>query len=179
MLLTDVCWHSDPRCKKIYSFLLAKASAPYFEILHAWIYRGEIVDPYNEFMVLEKRNVKKENLKEDFNDAYWEMRYTVREKLVPTFLEPLQAKILLAGKYLNVVRECGVNIAKPEDMQDVLLGRSIEERDQQQPETPLGLSHSRGPARNEVWSAVDGGRYEYTERFHSIYEIMLTYIYSY
>jgi gamma-tubulin complex component 2 len=166
----------DPKCKQIYSFLLSRASLPYFEILNAWIYRGEIKDPYNEFMVLEKRNVKKENLKEDFNDAYWEMRYTVRDNgLVPGFLEPLKQQILLAGKYLNVVRECGVNIAKPEEMMDVL------NQDQQSSgsgASSLGNQHLQQPfifhgnginsgkhgdlsqvtTRNDVWLAVDGGK---------------------
>ncbi|CAO3595871.1 unnamed protein product [Absidia cylindrospora] len=169
----------DPKCKQIYSFLLSRASLPYFEILHAWIYRGEIKDPYNEFMVLEKRNVKKENLKEDFNDAYWEMRYTVRENgLVPGFLEPLKQQILLAGKYLNVVRECGVNIAKPEEMMDIMSQDqhsldaqsstgSGNQQNQQQPFTLhgngiYGSKHgdlSQVTTRNDVWLAVDGGKF--------------------
>ncbi|KAI9492777.1 gamma-tubulin complex component protein [Zychaea mexicana] len=152
-ILTDrmIGLSGDPRCKKIYAYLLARASVPYFEILHSWIYRGKIHDPHNEFMVLEKLSVRKENLKEDFNDAYWEMRYTVREKLVPTFLEPLQSKILLAGKYLNVVRECGVNIAKPEDMQaamDADMGGETNETS--------WTRNTTGPARGDVWSAVNG-----------------------
>ncbi|OAC99740.1 hypothetical protein MUCCIDRAFT_127297, partial [Mucor lusitanicus CBS 277.49] len=97
----------DPKCKKIYTKLLSKASVPYFEILNFWIYHGEIKDSYNEFMVLEKKSVKKENLKEDYNDTYWETRYTIREGSVPVFLEPMKNQILLAGKFLNVVRECG------------------------------------------------------------------------
>ncbi|CAO3686335.1 unnamed protein product [Umbelopsis ramanniana] len=105
----------DPKNKKLYSYLLSQASLPYLEILYAWIHRGEIQDPYNEFMVQEKKNVRKENLKEDFNDAYWEMRYTIREVAVPSFLEPLKHKILVAGKYLNVVRECGITILGPQD----------------------------------------------------------------
>ncbi|KAI8089941.1 gamma-tubulin complex component protein [Halteromyces radiatus] len=176
----------DPKCKQIYSFLLSQASIPYFDILNAWIYRGEIKDPYNEFMVLEKRNVKKENIKEDFNDAYWEMRYTVREgEFVPCFLEPLKQQILLAGKYLNVVRECGVNIAKPEEMLDIM----SQDQPQQQLQLSSSLSSSslsssgtpkqnhqepfifRGSnagkntdisqvaARNDVWLAVDGGKF--------------------
>lgn len=160
----------DPRCKKIYGYLLSRASVPYFEILHSWIYRGEIVDPYNEFMVLEKKSVKKENLKEDFNDTYWETRYTARDKLVPTFLEPLKSKILLAGKYLNVVRECGVNIAKPEDMQSAMRGNHMDTDTSHPPEgnnfnapsameTPWTSSwKNTGTPRGDVWSAVDGGR---------------------
>ncbi|KAI9314839.1 gamma-tubulin complex component protein [Dichotomocladium elegans] len=146
-----VCYSGDLRCKKVFSYLLARASVPYFEILHSWIYRGKIIDPYNEFMILEKRNVKKENLKEDFNDAYWEMRYTVREKLVPSFLEPLQNKILLAGKYLNVVRECGVSIANPEDMQAVMLSNGML-NEQDATDDPRSSSFTR----SDVWTAVDG-----------------------
>ncbi|KAJ2956059.1 hypothetical protein NQZ79_g8038 [Umbelopsis isabellina] len=105
----------DPKNKKLFSYLLAQACIPYLEILYAWIHRGEIQDPYNEFMVQEKKHVRKEHLKEDFNDAYWEMRYTIREVAVPSFLEPLKHKILVAGKYLNVVRECGITILGPEN----------------------------------------------------------------
>ncbi|KAI9300938.1 gamma-tubulin complex component protein [Cunninghamella echinulata] len=158
----------DPKCKQIYTFLLSRASSPYFDILHSWIYRGEIKDPYNEFMVLEKRNVKKENLKEDFNDAYWEMRYTIRQGgLVPVFLEPLKQQILLAGKFLNVVRECGVNITKPEEMLETLSQNilAIEQQPQNQRTTfayrratpPNNSNLSQVATRNDVWAAVDGG----------------------
>ncbi|CDS09368.1 hypothetical protein LRAMOSA10728 [Lichtheimia ramosa] len=151
-ILTDrlIGYSGDVRCKKIFAYLLSRASVPYFEILHSWIYRGKIIDPYNEFMVLEKRNVKKENLKEDFNDAYWEMRYTVREKLVPSFLQPLQTKILLAGKYLNVVRECGVSIANPEDMELAMQQDNMVENQSSREEW------RESATRSEVWSAVDG-----------------------
>jgi gamma-tubulin complex component 2 len=157
--------------------LLSRASLPYFDILHAWIYRGEIMDPYNEFMVVEKRNVKKENLKEDFNDAYWEMRYTVRDSsLVPGFLEPLKQQVLLAGKYLNVVRECGVNIAKPEEMADIMAqdNHSLQEQSPTASKTATNqrpfIFHGNGvhgarngdlshvATRNDVWLAVDGGK---------------------
>ena len=53
MMMKLMIWFSDPKCKKIYTFLLSKASAPYFEMLNSWIYHGEIIDPYNEFMILE------------------------------------------------------------------------------------------------------------------------------
>jgi gamma-tubulin complex component 2 len=144
---------SDPNCKKLYTFLLSKASVPYYNILNYWIYHGEIRDPYNEFMILEKKNVKKENLKEDFNDAYWEMRYTIREGFVPSFLEPMKVQILVAGKYLNVVRECGVNIAKPEEMQV----ENVEQNNDLN--HPIRQEPSFIPARNEVWTAVDGNSF--------------------
>lgn len=34
---------------------------------------------------------------------------------IPGFLQPWKHKILLAGKYLNVVRECGIEIEKRDD----------------------------------------------------------------
>ncbi|KAI8985169.1 gamma-tubulin complex component protein, partial [Pilobolus umbonatus] len=145
----------DPNSKKIYTFLLSKASVPYFDILNSWIYRGEIIDPYNEFMVIEKGNVKKENLEEDFNDAYWEMRYTIRKDSLPIFLEPLKNQILLAGKYLNVVRECGVSIANPEEMQNELLENDPDYSSRRHDYTNSGYTSTRG----EVWAAIDGSRF--------------------
>ncbi|KAF8938309.1 hypothetical protein BGZ58_001171 [Dissophora ornata] len=107
----------DPATKKLYGFLLNKASVPYIAMLESWIHKGEIRDPYEEFMIVESRRVSKESIKEDFNDAYWEQRYTIRENYVPSFLVPLKTKILLAGKYLNVIRECGIHISNSCDEQ--------------------------------------------------------------
>ncbi|CEP11290.1 hypothetical protein [Parasitella parasitica] len=151
----------DPKCKKIYTNLLSKASVPYFDILNFWIYHGEIKDSYNEFMVLEKKSVKKENLKEDYNDTYWETRYTIREGSVPVFLEPMKNQILLAGKFLNVVRECGVRIANSQEMQNEISGQKGNSNN-------LSLTHPLQqqaphstfmPTRSEVWAAVDGSRF--------------------
>ncbi|ORE20229.1 hypothetical protein BCV71DRAFT_89003 [Rhizopus microsporus] len=143
----------DPSCKKIYTFLLSKASAPYFDMLHSWIYHGEIMDPYSEFMIVEKNTVRKENLKEDFNDAYWEMRYTIREGSVPVFLEPMKNQILLAGKYLNVVRECGVIIADPEEMNQVA---NDELKKTFLTNNRTSFAHI---PRSEVWDAVNGAQF--------------------
>ncbi|KAI9245069.1 Spc98 family-domain-containing protein [Sporodiniella umbellata] len=165
---TYLWWYfSDPNCKKVYTSLLSKASVPYFEMLRSWIYHGEIVDPYNEFMVLEKTSVKKENLKEDFNDAYWEMRYTIRENAVPVFLEPVKNQILLAGKYLNVVRECGVNIADPKEMErEVTNQREQEEKAGFRNQAVNSTTHV---PRSEIWGAVNG------EQFASNLEIAYKY----
>jgi gamma-tubulin complex component 2 len=38
---------------------------------------------------------------------YWEQRYTIRSEQVPIFLARVSEKILVTGKYLNVIRECG------------------------------------------------------------------------
>ncbi|OCF40305.1 gamma-tubulin complex component 2 [Kwoniella heveanensis CBS 569] len=36
---------------------------------------------------------------------------------IPTFLQPWKHKILLAGKYLNVIRECGIEVKKPGEVE--------------------------------------------------------------
>lgn len=61
---------SDPQNKKLYSFLMEKASVPYLEMLSTWIHFGEIVDPYEEFLIKERKELNKENLNRDFNDNY-------------------------------------------------------------------------------------------------------------
>ncbi|KAG0324603.1 hypothetical protein BG000_002146, partial [Podila horticola] len=133
----------DPVTKKLYGYLLNKASVPYIAMLESWIHKGEIRDPYEEFMIVESRKVSKENIKEDFNDAYWEQRYTIREKYVPSFLVPLKTKILLAGKYLNVIRECGIHLSKTPSTET-----STPAADQPR------VTH---PARNEILAALSGG----------------------
>ncbi|KAF5014037.1 hypothetical protein F66182_15118, partial [Fusarium sp. NRRL 66182] len=57
--------------------------------------------------VKEQKWIKREKLEEDYTDEYWEKRYTIRDNEVPPQLESVRDKVLLAGKYLNVVRECG------------------------------------------------------------------------
>jgi len=120
-ILTPPClsFCSDPATKKLYGFLLNKAAVPYIAMLESWIHKGEIRDPYEEFMIVESRKVNKENIKADFNDAYWEQRYTIRENYVPSFLVPLKNKILLAGKYLNVIRECGIHLSQVNESQPI------------------------------------------------------------
>jgi gamma-tubulin complex component 2 len=105
----------DPAVRSLYVHLMMQASVPYFEMLEQWIYHGVIKDddPYDEFQIQSHGHLKKENLREDFNDNYWDDRYTVRTETLPFFLEKLSDKILTTGKYLNVIRECGRTIDSP------------------------------------------------------------------
>ncbi|KAF9181835.1 hypothetical protein BGZ50_005300 [Haplosporangium sp. Z 11] len=114
----------DPATKKLYGFLLNKASVPYIAMLESWIHKGHIRDPYEEFMIVRSTKVSKENIKDDFNDAYWEQRYTIRENHVPSFLVPLKSKILHAGKYLNAIRECGIHLSTSKADQDTSIKRN-------------------------------------------------------
>ncbi|XP_062330032.1 gamma-tubulin complex component 2 isoform X2 [Osmerus eperlanus] len=108
----------DSQAQELCLYLTKAASVPYFEILEKWIYRGIIKDPYSEFMV-EEHELQKEKIQEDYNDKYWDQRYTVVQHRIPSFLQKLADKILSTGKYLNVVRECGRDVTCP-DAKEVL-----------------------------------------------------------
>ncbi|KAF2118818.1 Spc98 family-domain-containing protein [Lophiotrema nucula] len=103
----------DPAARELLTMLLRDASRPYMAMLNEWLHHGGIKDPHAEFLIKEQRSIKRERLDQDYTDEYWEKRYTMRDALVPPQLEGVKDKVLLAGKYLNVVRECGgVDISK-------------------------------------------------------------------
>ena len=103
----------DPAARELLRNLLRDASQPYMKMLNEWLHHGGIKDPHAEFLIKEQQSIKREKLEEDYTDEYWEKRYTIRDNDVPPQLEAVKDKVLLAGKYLNVVRECGgVDISK-------------------------------------------------------------------
>ncbi|KAK7730797.1 gamma tubulin complex Spc97/GCP2 subunit Alp4 [Botryosphaeria dothidea] len=103
----------DPAARTLLTTLLREASRPYMTMLNEWLHHGAIKDPHAEFLIKEQKSIKRERLDQDYTDEYWEKRYTIRENLVPPQLEGVKDKVLLAGKYLNVVRECGgVDVSK-------------------------------------------------------------------
>lgn len=103
----------DPTSKSLIQGLLRDASRPYMNMLNEWLHHGGIKDPHAEFLIKEQKWIKREKLEEDYTDEYWEKRYTIRDTEVPPQLESVRDKVLLAGKYLNVVRECGgVDVSK-------------------------------------------------------------------
>ncbi|KAJ6030644.1 uncharacterized protein N7446_000293 [Penicillium canescens] len=114
-LLTErlATFSGDPTTKTLLQTLLRDASRPYMTMLNEWLHHGGIKDPHAEFLVKEQKWIKREKLEEDYTDEYWEKRYTIRDNEVPPQLTSVREKVLLAGKYLNVVRECGgVDISK-------------------------------------------------------------------
>ena len=76
-------------------------------------FSGVIKDPYSEFLVAEHESVHKERVTEDFNDQYWDQHYTIERERIPAFLEHVAEKVLRTGKYLNVIRQCGLSIKCP------------------------------------------------------------------
>ena len=108
----------DPAARGLLQGLLRDASQPYMAMLNEWLHHGGIKDPHAEFLIKEQKSIKRDKLEEDYTDEYWEKRYTIRDADVPPQLEAVKEKVLLAGKYLNVVRECGgVDIST--EVQDV------------------------------------------------------------
>ncbi|KAI2624391.1 Spc98 family-domain-containing protein [Hypoxylon sp. NC1633] len=103
----------DPAARSLLTSLLRDASRPYMAMLNEWLHRGEIGDPHSEFLIKEQKSIKRDRLEEDYTDDYWERRYTIRDHGIPPQLQGVKDKVLLAGKYLNVVRECGgVDVSK-------------------------------------------------------------------
>lgn len=103
----------DPAARALLTSLLRDASRPYMVMLNEWLHHGGIHDPHSEFLIKESKSIRRERLEQDYTDEYWERRYTLRDHDVPPQLEGVKAKVLLAGKYLNVVRECGgVDVSK-------------------------------------------------------------------
>ncbi|TEA20833.1 Spindle pole body component alp4 [Colletotrichum sidae] len=97
----------DPAARALLTSLLRDASKPYMVMLNEWLHHGGIHDPHAEFLIKEQKSIRRERLEQDYTDEYWERRYTIREHDIPPQLEGVKDKVLLAGKYLNVVRECG------------------------------------------------------------------------
>lgn len=103
----------DPAARALLTSLLRDASRPYMVMLNEWLHHGAIKDPHSEFLIKEQKSIRRERLEQDYTDEYWERRYTIRDRDVPPQLEAVKDKVLLAGKYLNVVRECGgVDVSK-------------------------------------------------------------------
>ena len=107
----------DPAARQLLTMLLREASRPYMAMLNEWLHHGNVRDPHQEFLIKEQKSIRREGLEQDYTDEYWEKRYTLRQELVPPQLDVLKDKVLLAGKYLNVVRECGgiENVARDLD----------------------------------------------------------------
>ncbi|EGZ27251.1 hypothetical protein PHYSODRAFT_470864 [Phytophthora sojae] len=97
----------------LFSFLMERASVPYLKMVERWIYHGDLVDPYDEFMIRRDEQVSKEDVQDNPYSTYWQSRYTVRESQVPLFLTRVAQKILTAGKYLNVFRTCNRQVDCP------------------------------------------------------------------
>ncbi|KZT02915.1 uncharacterized protein LAESUDRAFT_729684 [Laetiporus sulphureus 93-53] len=148
-----------------------KGGEPYIEMLQAWILMGRLVDPYEELCVKESKFVDREMLEVDYTDEYWERRYTVNHidmyiwsrdgstiggssqtAGVPPPRTPggrlpggacnWKHKMLLAGKYLNVIRECGIEIRRYSNQADDDLSLDNEKLDKSMDEAYTHANHT-------------------------------------
>ncbi|KAK5102049.1 Microtubule-nucleating Tub4p (gamma-tubulin) complex component [Lithohypha guttulata] len=102
--------HGDPFVAGFAERLLAHVARPFYDILRHWIYDGELVDPFNEFFVVEADPM----LKADVDPrrvamSVWEDKYKLEAELVPSIMsDDFAKKVYLIGKSLNFIRNnCG------------------------------------------------------------------------
>jgi gamma-tubulin complex component 2 len=102
--LLDVGGASDV-LQKLFLFLLEAAAQPFLAQLEAWLYSGTVDDPFLEFMI-ETTN----------SSNFWASRFRLIAERAPNFLGDVHLfqKILVCGKNLSVLRECGEASRLPE-----------------------------------------------------------------
>lgn len=103
----------DDRGQQLAEYVTSLSCVPFFDMLTEWLHKGQVRDPYFEFMIAENRDIVIDSLSEEYNDYFWERRYTALQDNLPIFLEQVAGKILQTGKYLNVVRTCGQDLETP------------------------------------------------------------------
>jgi gamma-tubulin complex component 2 len=64
----------DEKTESLMSYIMTRTCTPFLKMLSEWIYQGCINDPYDEFVVCQRKELGKDNLKEDFNANYWDER---------------------------------------------------------------------------------------------------------
>ncbi|TEB29698.1 hypothetical protein FA13DRAFT_1734494 [Coprinellus micaceus] len=129
----------DPTAHTIYKTLLRAAARPYVEMLRRWVTTGKLVDPYEELLVKESKFIDRGILEMDYTDEYWERRYTLRDGSTMSGSKRHLAGVppprsaggrlpggacippLLEGKYLNVIRECGMELKELDTEEDLFM----------------------------------------------------------
>lgn len=96
--------HGDPFVHSFAERLLTSITRPFYNMLRAWIYDGELEDPYLEFFVSENS---------DYEDSgatsVWDHKYLLKESMIPSIItEDFANRVFLIGKSLNFIRYgCG------------------------------------------------------------------------
>ncbi|CCH44779.1 Spindle pole body component [Wickerhamomyces ciferrii] len=101
----------DLKSFEFLSQIFNNISKLYIDMLNDWITKGILNDQNNEFFIIS-------NLAHDFkinslnSERYWDSKYIVKKDGLPKqFDNPeIQYKVLQTGKYLNVLREVGVEL---------------------------------------------------------------------
>ncbi|KAJ1674409.1 gamma tubulin complex Spc97/GCP2 subunit Alp4, partial [Spiromyces aspiralis] len=119
----------DATTRELYSFLLYQASAPFFQMLRKWLKYGQIDDssargPENgEFMIRHVQGKiaalastdeeviviqERDDIQKSKENVI--LKFYLQPDLTPNFLRPFGKRVILTGKYLNVVKACGVDL---------------------------------------------------------------------
>ncbi|KAG4301324.1 hypothetical protein PCK1_002250 [Pneumocystis canis] len=100
--------HGDPFVHEFADKLIESLTKPFYNMLRKWIYDGELLDPFQEFFVVDKGIDSKLKLESSVN-IVWEGKYTLDLNMLPNFIsENLAKKVFLIGKSLNFIRYgCG------------------------------------------------------------------------
>ncbi|KAK5641064.1 hypothetical protein RI129_009611 [Pyrocoelia pectoralis] len=88
----------------LYSVLYPCCQVYFSRFLQQWLLHGSIHDPFGEFFI----NVHPKYITTR-GRTYWTRSYTLRDDIVPDFIENLTSDILLCGKAMNLLTLCVPN----------------------------------------------------------------------
>ncbi|AMD21179.1 HEL101Cp [Eremothecium sinecaudum] len=98
----------DHRNLQFLRHVWTKVSEPYCEMLNAWLVKGELNDPYGEFLISNTSTDGNIALNSINSERLWDTQYVIRkEGLTEQFQDrQLQYKVLMTGKLLNLFKQC-------------------------------------------------------------------------
>lgn len=99
--------HGDPLIQSFTSRILKEMSRPFYQMLARWVYDGELVDPYGEFLVQVSNPAtgRGRTHRAPSTEEAWQGKYIMVDGLVPVWISSaLAQKIFLIGKSLNFIR---------------------------------------------------------------------------
>ncbi|KAM0705499.1 hypothetical protein Q7P35_006858 [Cladosporium inversicolor] len=99
--------HGDPFVHDFAERLLSDITKPFYNMLRAWIYDGELEDPYQEFFVHENRD-ERDGMGGGATSV-WEHKYALQSTMIPSIMtSDFANRVFLIGKSLNFIRySCG------------------------------------------------------------------------
>ncbi|ORX67498.1 Spc97/Spc98, partial [Linderina pennispora] len=102
----------DVSARQLYEFLLARATVPFLKMLRCWLHDGTLEKSQcGEFMVATEALNADDFLEVD-TDAPRIPNFVPVPALTPIFLQEFNSQIVRTGLYLNIVRNCGVDLRK-------------------------------------------------------------------
>ncbi|KAM8709125.1 hypothetical protein ACLKA7_016007 [Drosophila subpalustris] len=93
--------------------LITDVSHYYMKMVQLWTQKGVLYDVRGDFFIEDTRaNAMSSTLlsPKQCCHSYWTQRYRLHLDRLPSFLESVHEKIFLAGKYLNVLRQCNAHM---------------------------------------------------------------------